>query len=131
MFTLIRTENKSYFQDIDGNIGNVKPGEQTYHKTGVCESHSHIKTVAVKGDDVVAIRVPFSRVHGLWFMERKYSGKYIKGDDKETTFYNDEQNEILADTHGLPKFYLGIISDIPDYITVDRWYKNHDSDKIN
>ena len=72
MFTLIRTENNSYFQDIDGNIGNVKPGEQTYHNTGVCESHSHIKTVAVKGHDVVAIRVPFSRIHGLWFMERKY-----------------------------------------------------------
>lgn len=131
MFTLIRTENKSYFQDIDGNIGNVKPGEQTYHKTGVCESHSHIKTVAVKGHDVVAIRVPFSRIHGLWFTERKYSGEHINGDNNEIMFYDSKQNEILADTHGLTKFYLGSDLKFSDYFAVDRWFKNHDNNKLS
>ena len=46
-------------------------------------------------------------------------------------FCDSKQNEILADTHGLTKFYLGSDLNFSDYFAVDRWFKNHDNNKLN
>lgn len=99
---LSRTEDWRIFKDA-----NVQEGERTYHKTGACESHAHIKTTSPKNHAVTAVRVPFSRIHGLWFIQRHSFGN-MKADKKErendTMFKKPEENEITADTHGLVKF---------------------------
>ena len=105
---LVRTEDGK----IEG-IVDKRSGDRLEHKTGVCESHSHIQAATYIGDTPTAVRVPFHRIHGVWFMERKYRTKqyqYYKGirvSDEDHQFSAVKQNEIVADTHGLP-IILGV-----------------------
>ncbi len=84
----------------------VQKGERTYHLSGACESHSHIRTACPFNDDVTAVRVPFSRVHGFWLIQRHSFGK-MSFSNNDTMFMGPSENEIVADTHGLIKVYLG------------------------
>ena len=109
---LIRTEHEDILRDAKG--AKVNKGERSYHSSGFCESHSHIKAVRVFNRNVTAVRVPFSRVHGLWFIQRHEFNKSLIYIRSNTMFLGPGENEITADTHGLIKVYLG---DIADYET--------------
>lgn len=129
---LIRTEDKKILSDYKGSM--PKEGEITHHKSGICESHSHIETTSPNSPYVTGVRVPFSRVHGLWFIQRKMSDPkdfYMNGD---TMFLNQQENEITADTHGLSKVYLGDKTQYPDAATVkagiEKYEKTHPDDSI-
>ena len=129
---LIRTEDKKILTNSKGSM--PKEGELTIHRSGICESHSHIETTSPNSPYVTGVRVPFSRVHGLWFIQRKMSDPndfYMNGD---TMFMNQEENEITADTHGLAKIYLGDKTQYPDAATVkagiEKYEKTHPDDSI-
>ena len=110
---LVRTENEDILCDRNGlslkDKGNkLKFGELTYHNRGVCESHSHIKQFCFKGNILTVIRVPLSRISGVWFMERrKYGNKYMVKKSKKM-FAAQNQNEIIANTNGLPVVCVGM-----------------------
>lgn len=109
--TLVRTEREKV-------IGWFPlPGDRLKHKTGVCESNSHIQAAAYVGEIATASRVPFHRIHGVWFMARKRRTNVfpdpnviIKGrlycdyglPDETHQYSSVNQNEVSADTHGLP-----------------------------
>lgn len=130
--TLIRTESEKILANSRGSM--PKEGERTYHKGGICESHSHIKTASPNSPYVTGVRVPFSRVHGLWFIQRKMSDtndSYMNGN---TMFLNPKENEITADTHNLPKIYLGDKTQYPNAAKVkagiEKYEKTHPDDSI-
>lgn len=83
---------------IDGNLTDAG------FLSGVCESHGHITASMVTGDFLTVVRVPYSRVHSLWFMEREgitTSGDYVKRTDQpfdqgNFQFWAYHQNEIDA-----------------------------------
>ena len=102
---LIRTEDDNILVDAKG--AKAKEGERSYHKSGFCESHSHMRTASPFNSYVTAVRVPFSRVHGIWFIQRRLSKPIYKPLDQNTMFLTPSENEITADTHGLIKVYLG------------------------
>lgn len=104
---LIRTEYGDILRDAKG--AKVNEGERSYHSSGFCESHSHLQAVRVFHSNVTAVRVPFSRVHGLWFIQR-HSPDKSTGINNRTMFAKPDENEITADTHGLIKVYLGDMS---------------------
>lgn len=108
---LIRTEYGDILRDAKG--AKVNKGERSYHNSGFCESHSHIESVAPFNPNVTAVRVQFSRIHGLWFIQR-HSPNNSLNINQNTMFYGPDENEITADTHGLIKVYLG---DITNYGT--------------
>ncbi len=99
---------------IDGNLTDAG------FLSGVCESHGHITASMVTGDFLTVVRVPYSRVHSLWFMERgkiESNGSYTKDfvsdrDDGNFQFWAYHQNEIDACTQGLPIINVGDISKI-------------------
>lgn len=108
---LIRTEKSKVIpQGKEGNNINgetVSPGVKFF--PGVCESHSHINASVVTGDCLTAVRVPYSRIHSLWFMEygeMKSSG-YETDKDKPFQFWAHHQNEVDACTKDLPIIYIG------------------------
>ena len=105
---LIRTEDGDILRDAKG--ANVNEGERSYHSSGFCESHSHIESVAPFNPNVTAVRVPFSRIHGLWFIQRHTPNKSLRYIRHDTMFLEPDENEITADTHGLIKVYLGHIT---------------------
>lgn len=129
---LIRTEDRKVLADIKGAM--PKEGEKTYHKSGFCESHSHIETASPNSPYVTGVRVPFSRVHGLWFIQRKMSDPNDSYMNEDTMFLNPKENEITADTHGLLKVYLGDKTQYPNAATVkggiENYEKNHPYDSI-
>lgn len=94
---LIRTESNSVIK-INGALPNV--GEECKHLRGVAESHAYASTVVVLGDNATAIRVPYSRIGGVYFAER-----YPQCNS--SSFMGDDENEFNADTHGLPAIYCG------------------------
>lgn len=114
---LVRTENEDILCDRNGlslkDKGNkLKFGELTYHNRGVCESHSHIKQFCFKGNILTVIRVPISRISGVWFMERrKYGNKYMVKKSKKM-FAAQNQNEIIANTNGLPVVCVGMAENL-------------------
>lgn len=112
---LIRTEDGNILRDAKG--ANVNKGERSYHSSGFCESHSHMRAVAPFNPNVTAVRVPFSRIHGLWFIQRHSPNKSLYYIRHDTMFLEPDENEITADTHGLIKVYLG---DIADYKTSSK-----------
>lgn len=126
---LSRTEDERIFKDANGGA-NVQEGEMSYHKTGVCESHAHIKTTSPNNHAVTAVRVPFSRVHGLWFIQRHSFGnmqakKYKREND--TMFKDPEENEITADTHGLVKVFIGYDRDFSTSTEVIKGLKDFEA----
>lgn len=129
---LIRTEDKKILANLKGSM--PKEGEITIHKSGICESHSHIKTASPNSSFVTGVRVPFSRIHGLWFIQRKMSNindNYMNGN---TMFLNPKENEITADTHNLSKIYLGDKTQYPNAAKVkagvEKYEKTHPDDSI-
>lgn len=105
---LIRTEHGDILRDANG--AKVNEGERSYHSSGFCESHSHMRAVAPFNPNVTAVRVPFSRIHGFWFIQRHSPNKSLNINE-DTMFLGSGENEITADTHGLIKVYLGNIAD--------------------
>jgi hypothetical protein len=83
-----------------GKVVTVAVGELSPHARGAAESHFVWRTVSVKGDGLTAVRVPYSRINGMFFLER-----HPGGDDG--CFLGDGENEFNADTRGLPALYLG------------------------
>ncbi len=126
---LSRTEDWKIFKDANGGT-NVQEGERTYHNTGACQSHAHIKVASSNTHSVTAVRVPFSRVHGLWFIQRHSFGN-MKADKKErendTMFKKPEENEITADTHALVKVFLGYDCDISTSAEVIKGLKDFEA----
>ena len=61
------------------------------HRTGVNESHSIHQTVTVGNHCLTMVRVPYSRINGLYMMDSHCGSMYL----------GDDENEISADTHGL------------------------------
>ena len=112
---LMRTEDKGIVPSIKGeNINGQKNIDGNTYFPGVCESHGHITAslVGSKKKVLTAVRVPFNRIHALWFMERgeiTTSGDYVKKlgantfiDKGNFQFWAYHQNEIDACTQGLP-----------------------------
>lgn len=87
---LMRTESASV-------VKTKTKGEKSKHTRGVNESHSLIKTVCVGGHYLTIIRVPYSRINGFYMLK---NGMYL----------GDGENEVSADTHGLPAYYFGKVS---------------------
>ncbi len=121
---LIRTEDKYVVpnapkEDINGMEINGQP----FHP-GVCESYGHITASRISADSttLTATRVPYSRVHSLWFMERgeiDSSGGYSKmpfrlfgqNDDGDFQFWAYHQNEVNACAQNLPVIHAGDLAD--------------------
>ena len=101
-----RTEKKEHFKSAPDSDETPNEGERSYHHTGACESHSRVRYGCVKGFDLTVVRVPFSRIHGIWMMERGNveGDAYVPKDDVQ--FCDCDENEIVADTHGLPIIYV-------------------------
>ncbi len=96
--TAILCRTESFDTVVDRSL---KRGDVSNHKRGVNESHSHWRAVTVFGSAATMIRVPYPRVSGLYFAERRV------GDPDQGQFAGDEENEITADTHGLTAIYMG------------------------
>lgn len=108
---LIRTEDEAVVPDLIGEDinGQTNINGQVYHP-GICESHGHItaSVVGIEKKVLTATRVPFTRIHTLWFMESGIispTGKYTKNttltNDGDFQFWAYHQNEIDACTQGL------------------------------
>lgn len=109
-FILFRREGYGVVRDESGNT--PMPGERTFHRTGVCESHFRVRPISFK-DYATAVRVPFSRVHGLWLIERALVDAGVFKPKHKTQFAGRHENESVADTHGLVIIYGGDGADIP------------------
>lgn len=94
---LCRTESMETVSDG----GEPKRGDVCRHKRGVNESHSHWRAASVFGAAATMIRVPYPRVSGLYFAERRV------GAPDQGQFADDSENEITADTHGLTAIFMG------------------------
>ena len=79
--------------------GRISPGDKCKHSTGVNESHFVYKTVTVGNYELTMVEVPWSRINGYFMMRagRNYD---------ETMYLTDTENEVSADTHGLPIYYI-------------------------
>lgn len=122
---LIRTEHEDILRDAKG--AKVNKGERSYHSSGFCESHSHIQSVAPFNPNVTAVRVPFSRIHGLWFIQRHEFNKSLRYIRHDTMFLEPDENEITADTHGLIKVYLGHITNYGTSSEVKTGLENYEN----
>lgn len=125
-YVICRTESDGILQSSPGVVGLPNPGERTYHKTGVCESHVRVKAFAFRGHNTTVVRVPFSRVHGLWMIERgKVSlGKYHP--EQHAQYLGANENETGADTHGLPIVYVGTDSPVSEsHKALAQWERNN------
>ena len=125
---LCRTEDASIICDETGNRG-VKPGERTFHRVGVCESHSHICPVAYLGTEITSLDVPWSRCHGIWYIQpgEIQNGVYTPKDD--SAFKHTTENEVSVDSHGLPKVYVGKY-DSSNPMKIKEVHKIHDDWKV-
>ncbi|MGN0930499.1 MAG: hypothetical protein ACI4NP_02145 [Thermoguttaceae bacterium] len=130
---LSRTEDGKIFKEANGGT-NVQAGERTYHNTGACESHAHIKTTSPNHHAVTAVRTPFSRIHGLWFIQRHSFGNMKTAKDKrenDTMFKDPDENEITADTHGLVKVFLGYDRNFSTSAEVIKGLKDFEANSPN
>ena len=124
-YIICRTES-DILQSSPGVVALPNPGERTYHKTGVCESHVRVKKFSFKGHNTTVVRVPFSRVHGIWPIERGkvQFGKYKPGNHEQYLGYNE--NESGADSHGLPIIYVGTDESVSvSHRMLNQWEKNN------
>lgn len=78
-------------------------GKKSDHLRGVNESHSIIRTVVIAGNKLTMVRVPYSRINGFYMMK---SGENFDRD----MYLGDGENEVSADTHNLPAYYMGQVS---------------------
>ena len=110
-YVLYRTESPVALTDGQ-TISLPQPGERCAHHVGVCESHYRVRTVTVAGSNVTVVRVPFSRIHGIWMCERgeMTNGIYTPLDHGQ--YLGAHENESGADTHGLPIVLVGQRSSI-------------------
>jgi len=73
-------------------------GESFKPKRGVTESHSMYKQTFVRGRNTTVTAVPFSRIHGLYMLERT-------GGSNRSSFLGDGEAEVAANTSGLPTIW--------------------------
>ncbi len=97
----------------DANIGQ---GKSAFHP-GVCETHGHINVTNIIAKDNVlksltVTRVPYSRIHALWFMQRGKVDERTEAYEGKTDFqfWAASQNEIDACTVGLPIIYVANVN---------------------
>lgn len=83
----------------DNVMANSKVGHEMQAKHGVNESHGIFQTVVVEGSNLTVTRVPYSRISGIYFAERK-PGTNRAG------FCGNDENEFTADTSGLKTMYV-------------------------
>ncbi len=86
-------------------------------KRGTTESHSIYKTTKVYGSQITATAVPFSRIYGLYWLER-YGGH------NGSSFLGDGEAEFAANTSGLPSvFNQGFVKPKLDATSqqADKW----------
>lgn len=134
-----RTAKTKYLQGSDGKA--PKDGEESICATGPCESHSRVQLVCAQHDGSemgsTLVTVPFSRIHGLWIIERGIIndfGKYVP--EGVGQFMDNSENEIIADTHGLPIIYVGSIKEYePIEIAtrlkiLEEWNNKHPENRI-
>ena len=126
-FILFRREGYGVVRDESGNT--PMPGERTFHKTGVCESHSRVRPIKFK-DYATAVRVPFSRVHGLWIIERAFIEAGVFEPKHKTQFAGESENESVADSHGLVIVYGGDGADIPTSLHHLVQYEHDHPDEV-
>lgn len=93
---LIRTSDKT---EIEGSGHKGKSSGSVYKpKRGVTESHSMYKQTFVRGRNTTVTAVPFSRIHGLYMLERT-------GGSNRSSFLGDGEAEVAANTSGLPTLW--------------------------
>lgn len=105
-FIVCRNENVGIICDESGT-GVPQPGERTYHRTGACDSHCHIESSFYLGEDSTAMEAPFSRFHGLWWIERGSMVNGVYQPDSRGQYNHEDENEASVDSHGLPKVFTG------------------------
>jgi hypothetical protein len=94
---LCRTE-RSDVMTMDG----MKVGQFGRMTRSGAESHSIFKTVTIAGaDQLTIVRVPYSRVSAMYFMDRDKNGGSL--------FLGDSENEFNVDINNgeLPVYYYG------------------------
>lgn len=96
---LCRTEQEEVME-MDG----MKKGEFGRMTRSGAESHSIFRTVNIAGaDQLTIVRVPYSRISGMYFMNRDKNG--------ESLFLGDGENEFNVDINNgeLPVYYYGTV----------------------
>lgn len=83
------------------------------------------------------VTVPFSRVYGLWIIERGTINDFGKYDPENAgQFMDNSENEIVADTHGLPIIYVGSIKEYEPIeiatrlMILEEWNDKHPENRI-
>lgn len=99
--TLILGRTDEFGAVVDPSLNR---GDVSDHKRGVNESHGQWRAIVVKGSASTMVRVPYPRISGLYFAERRV------GDPSWGQFLGDSENEITADTHGLTAIFLGRVA---------------------
>lgn len=140
---LLRTEDTIIVPALKGeDINGEKTINGAIYFPGVCESHGHITAsrVRITPKTLTVVRVPYSRIHSLWFMERGQvdsSGRYSRFpsqtshiDDGNFQFWAFHQNEIDACTQDLPIINVGDLSRITNSrdeakTSLENWEKTH------
>lgn len=94
---LFRTER-------DGVVPKTVQNGDTYtpNQVGPAESYSLIRTFVLHGANGTIMRVPYPRIQAGYLWERK---------PNEALFLGDKENEFNADTGGIPRTYVGRVSD--------------------
>lgn len=118
---VIRTEDGDNIPTMQGVVigENIR---ENGHMTGVCESHGHITASRIDGAKLTVTRVPFSRIHAVWFMEKgeidsgnNYHSVYNssnKNPIRAFQFWAYHQNEMDVCSHEFPVIYVGDVEDI-------------------
>ncbi len=91
---LLRTENRGIIP------ANTKTGDDAHYDIGANESFTLATVYKYKGVDGVIVAVPYSRVNGLWCLER------TPGHPLQGFFAGDHENEVNAATDGLRRVFI-------------------------
>lgn len=106
-----RTEEDTVVgQNVIDTFNNDSKGRlvKCTHNPGVAESHSVKWVFAYRGHELTSVKVPYSRISGIYFLERKPG-------DGDGCFLGDRENEINAQTNGLLILYQGQVSGGEDF----------------
>lgn len=97
---LFRTES-------DGVVPKTVQNGDTYtpDHVGPAESYSLIRTFVYKGKNGTIMRVPYPRIQAGYLWEKE---------PNEDLFLGDKENEFNADTGGIPRTYVGQVSDVEE-----------------
>ncbi len=103
--------------ELNGSLDYKGQGEYTPLR-GTTESHSIYKTTSVYGNKKTATAVPFTRVHGMYWLER-YGGQ------NGSSFLGDGEAEFGANTSGIRSIhdqsYSGPSLDSPNAKDASKW----------